>query len=410
MMPWKRRMAERSNKAQNCSSGEAVASSNAEAERAAAEASTAFALAVYGELVGEAENLFVASASILAALTMAWLGSQGETAAELERSLRLPLDSEALRRTLMALSSQAYDRPGCEVSIANALWVSERYPLLAEYLAFIREHFGAAVQQADFAAVPEETRRAINSWVTARTKGHIRDMIEPGTFDELTRLVLVNAIYFKGTWEATFQSWLTELQPFQRVDKAPIDVPLMHRDGFYRLVEYPDLQVLALPYKGGTPVLVVLLPRQPEGLRDLERKLDAVGLCWIFEQLEQADPRQMEVYLPRFRVEASFRLDAALKRLGAARAFDQERADFSSMSADAKGLYIAAVLHKAFVDVDEEGTVAAAVTATDVSFFGTGPPEEVTAVFRADRPFLFVIRDALSGIVLFVGRVVDPTA
>jgi serpin B len=189
------------------------------------------------------------------------------------------------------------------------------------------------------------------------------------------------------------------------VDKAPVDVPLMFQVGDYRLVEDAELQLwaLELPYQGGALSMVVLLPRAPDGLRDMVQKLDADRLHQVFEDLEGAEPEEVQVYLPRFRVEASFELTSTLQRLGARRAFDG-RADLSGMTAAPEGLAISAVLHKAFVDVNEEGTVAGAATGATVTTLSLPP------VFCADHPFLFVLRDARSGAVLFFGCLVDPAA
>jgi serpin B len=195
-------------------------------------------------------NLFFAPASITAALAAAWAGSQGETATERSRALRSPQEPAALRATIAALSSQTGDAAGSELSIANALWVQEGYPLLPEYLEFVQKYFGAAVEQADFTRAAEEARRAINAWVVARTRGLIQDLIAPGVLTEITRLVLVNALYFKGEWAAKFERWWTEPQPFHRADKAPVQVQLMRRKGSYRLLERPELQALELPYLG----------------------------------------------------------------------------------------------------------------------------------------------------------------
>ncbi|MGK3991426.1 serpin family protein [Sorangium sp. So ce136] len=402
-------MADFLKEAQGPSSGESSRLSDAMAKSAAAEASAAFALALHGDLAGEGENVVSAPASITAALAMAWVGSQGETASELKRALRLPQDPDALRAMLMALSYQAEDAPGCELSIANALWVQEHYAVLAEYRELVRQHFGAAVEQVDFAAAPEETRQKINAWVAARTKGYIRDLIAPGGLGAITRLVLVNAVFFKGAWAKPFDPSMTRPQPFRRADRALVDVPLMARRGSYQLLEDRDLQVLALPYEGYTLAMVVLLPRTHDGLRDLERSLDAARLHSIFAQIERVKHREVDVYLPRFRIDASFALDEALKRLGAHRAFDEYDADFSGMTADPEGLYINAVVHKALVDVSEEGTVAVAATAVGAPLKGCGPPAPAP-VFRADRPFLFAIRDVWSGRLLFLGRLVDPAA
>jgi serpin B len=183
----------------------------------------------------------------------------------------------------------------------------------------------------------------------------------------------------------------------------------MHRQESYRLVEDRDLQAIELPYAGGALAMVVVLPSKRDGLPALEKTLDGARLDGVLRKLDALPSREVEVYLPRFRVEASFRLEGVLEQLGVRHAFDRQQADFSGITADPAGLAIGAVIHRAFVEVNEEGTEAAAATAV-VTFRGAAfakPPP--TPVFRADHPFLFFLRDRRSDLVLFLGRLLDPT-
>jgi serpin B len=371
--------------------------------------STSFAAALYRELAAQPGGLFLSPSSITAALSMTGAGARGETSTELAAALRLTLPPERLHLALGRLLEATSGASGVELATANALWVQEGYALRPEYLTLVRETYRAALEEVDFGGATEAARERINAWVDARTKSRIRDLVPPGILDALTRLVLVNAIYFKGAWSTPFDPVATRQEPFHRLEGSSAPVPLMHRTDSYRLVEDRNAQAIELPYGDGALAMVVVLPRKRDGLPALEKGLDGARFDALLAQLDAEEPREVEVHLPRFRVEASFRLDDALERLGARRAFDRERADFSGMTADPAGLYIGAVLHRAFVEVNEEGTEAAAATAVVMVFGGSMVAPAPPPVFRADHPFLFLIRDRRTKVMLFVGRLVDPT-
>ncbi len=378
-------------------------------EAAIVAGSMIFATELYRELAAQPERLFFSPSSITAALAMTAASARGETAEELAAALGLRLPPDRLHPALGRLLEATSGASGIELATANSLWVQAGYALRPEYLALVRETYRAALEEVDFEGAGEAARARINAWVEERTKSRIRDLVPPGVLDALTRLVLVNAIYFKGAWSTPFDRRVTRDEPFHRLHGSSTPVPLMHRTDSFRLVEDRNAQAIELPYGAGALTMVVLLPRQHDGLPALEKGLDGARLGGVLAELDAEDPRKVEVHLPRFRVEASFRLDGVLQRLGAQRAFDRERADFSGMTPDPAGLYIGAVLHRAFVEVNEEGTEAEAATAVEMvarsAFIAPPPPP----VFRADHPFLFLIRDRRSKLVLFLGRLVDPT-
>jgi serpin B len=368
--------------------------------RAVTDGNTAFALDLYAKLSAKPGNVFYSPYSISMALGMTWAGAKGATADEMAKTLHFGSDVHAgfaaLNKRLLG------QQPGYQLSIANRLYVQQSYQLLDAFTAVTKEQYLAPVEQVDFAK--PETRKHINGWVEDQTNKRIKDLIGEGVLTRLTRLVLVNAIYFKGTWATAFDKKSTRPQPFMSGGKK-FDVPMMFRSmphsARVRYGEADDVQVLELPYQGGDVAMVVLLPRKRDGLTALEKKLDAAKLNQLVGALRSSE---VDVSLPRFRVEQSLALASTLQEMGMPQAFSEQVADFSGMSGK-KDLYISAVIHKAFVEVNEEGTEAAAATAVVMTTKGMAEP---SPTFRADHPFIFALRDTKSGSVLFLGRVDDP--
>ena len=256
----------------------------------------------------------------------------------------------------------------------------------------------------DFAREPEEARQSINSWVEERTEARIKDLIAPGVLDDRTRLVLTNAIYFKGDWTKPFDKGATRDDTFHVTRDKTTRVPLMQKQDDFRFRAGDGLKVLDLPYAKGDLSAVILLPDAIDGLPALEAKLNREGLGrWLSDLRKQ----KVQVFVPRFKLTCEFSLADVLRSMGMPLAFDEQRADLSGISSQER-LSISAVIHKAFVDVNEEGTEAAAATGVVAKAVALvlGEP----AVFRADHPFIFVIRDNRTGSILFMGRVANPAA
>jgi serpin B len=250
---------------------------------------------------------------------------------------------------------------------------------------------------------PEEARRTINAWVEKKTRGKIQDLIPPGALNYLDRLVLANAIYFKGTWLAWFSKGETRDEPFHLLGGAQVTAPLMRQLHTFSYADLDSLQVLELPYGDGDLAMLLALPRDLQGLPSLEQSLSGDLLdAWI-ASLQETD---VQVFLPRFSITQIFNLNEVMQSLGMRRAFSQN-AEFSGMADE--DLYISAILHKAFIDTDEHGTEAAAATAVGMTTWGVSELTSSPPEFRADHPFLFMIRHRPSGCILFMGRVLDPT-
>ena len=370
---------------------------------ATARAVNTFACDLYGKLRAREGNLFLSPYSISAALTMTYAGADGPTAEEMARVLHLGQDSQAAHAGQAALMGQLLGRADApyELHAANALWIQKDFELLQTFLDITGTHYQAGARSVDFASATEQTRQTINAWVEDQTRDKIQELLKPGILDTLTRLVLTNAIYFKGTWESQFTESATESAPFHTAPDTTVDTPMMCQTHEFGYAEDDTLQVIEMPYAGGDLSMVVLLPKAQDGLPALERSMTAER---VDQWLQGLRPRSVQVFLPRFKTTTEFKLNEVLAHLGMRLAFDANAADFSGMTGT-RDLYISAVVHKAFVDVNEEGTEAAAATGVVMALkaMPMKPP-----VFRADHPFLFLIRDSQSGTILFMGRIVNP--
>jgi serine protease inhibitor len=361
---------------------------------------TAFALDLYWELRGDEGNLFFSPYSISAVLGMTYAGSRGNTGVQMAQALRFALDQDHLHPAFASVEARlraVQDRGDVRLRVANSLWPKEGYPLLDEFLALTERFYGVVITPLDYDE-PEVARRSINAWVEERTEGKIEDLIPPGTL--LALLVLVNAITFKGNWACQFDKALTRDAPFWLTAKDQVRVPLMQQLGTFGYAQVDDLRILELPYAGDDVSMVVFLPAEIDGLAALEDSLNVESLNRWMGRLRESE---VQVYLPRFEMRCGFRLGERLKAMGMTDAFD-DSADFSGIDGTLS-LYISAVFHQAYVDVNEEGTEAAAATAVLMAPKGIPLP---SPTFRADHPFVFLIRERTTGSILFLGRVVNP--
>ncbi len=367
-------------------------------------ANNAFACELYRVVCTEPGNLITSPYSVATALSMAYAGAAGTTGEEMGRVLHVPLGAshwhEASGALLESLN-RGVSLGGYELSIANRLWGQTGYSFLEGLLAILRDAYEAPLELVDFAHDPEAARRLINRWVEGQTKGRITDVMPPGVITSLTRLVLANAIFFKGTWETRFDPDRTTSGPFWVSPGRSVLVPLMHMDHrLHRYASFPTFEVLELPYRGGDLSMVLVLPSEVDGLAALEAALSAT---MVEEWYAALGVQRIAVVLPKWSFAATFRLAEKLSTLGMPSAFDPMAADFSGMNGQ-RDLFLQEIVHKAFVAVNEEGTEASAATGIAVGITSAG------STFEATHPFLFLIRDNVTGSILFLGRVVDPTA
>ncbi len=369
-----------------------------------------FGFDLYQALREEGGNLFFSPYSISLALAMTYAGARGETAQQMADTLHFTLSQDRLHPAFNSLDielsqrgegAKGKDGEGFRLHIVNAIWGQEGYKFLSEFLDVLAENYGAGLRPLDFASAPEESRITINNWVSDQTEGRIEDLIPQGLIDALTRLVLTNAIYFNAAWQHPFNEDMTEDGPFYLLDGGEVTLPMMKQTESFSYAEGDGYQAIELPYDGGELSMVILLPRAGQ-FETFEDSLDAQRVDAILKQLES---RRVALTMPRFEFESSFGLKEALAAMGMPVAFSGD-ADFSGMTGN-RDLYIADVIHKAFVSVDEAGTEAAAATAVVMRLTALpGTPVEVTV----DRPFVFLIRDIETGAILFVGRMVAPSA
>jgi len=367
-------------------------------------ANNQFAFDLYSELTkSETGNIFYSPYSIFAALAMTYEGAKGQTADEMKSVFHFP-ESSILRSNFAKIYNDINEaNKSYDLRTGNALWIQQDYPLLEDYVDRVEKYYGGKAANLDFVKETEKSRQTINSFIEEQTNKKIKNLLPPGSLNPLTRLVLTNAIYFKGTWEWRFEPRNTREMDFYVTPTDTVKTPMMYMEPEEARFNYTDLgklQILELPYRGNKISMLILLPK--ENLNALESSL-------TLEKLEGWKSKMRKtkldaVYLPKFEFDTKYNLNENLKALGMPTAFDAENADFSGMTT-AEKIWIDFVIHQAYIRVDEEGTEAAAATATGM--LGSGPPTNI--IFKADHPFIFIIQEKDTGNILFLGRVVDPT-
>lgn len=373
------------------------------------EASGEFAWRLYRQFAAEPKGVFLSPFSVRVALAMTAAGAGGDTLGELQSALGLDRDPAAtdarFAKLLAAVQGDTGPQRAYELSTANRLWVQSGAPPKPAFVARAQAGYRADAAECDFRAAPEPSRATINAWVAGRTRGKIQDLLPAGSVTSDTKLVLTNAVYFKGLWAAPFDKSLTKDEPFLLPDGGKKPLPLLRTSAGVLATDAADrpYQSAELFYRGGEVSLLVVVPRDPGGLAAVEALLSPATLRDLHAG-DASGPNTL--VLPRFKLEFEAELTKTLQTLGVRRAFTAG-ADFSGLS-DAGRLAIGGVFHKAFVEVDEQGTEAAAATGVLMAPTSMPAPRPVKPpiVVRADRPFLFALRHAPTGELLFVGRYV----
>jgi len=382
----------------------------AEQDRAAVteavEGNNRFAWKLHGKLREQPGNLFYSPYSISSALAMTYAGARGDTATQMAAALDFGPNDPAFHAAMGALvrDFNAAGKQGAfKLSVANALWAQHDYTFLPGYTKLVTTNYDAAVKNLDFQNETEAARQTINHWVEEKTNDKIQDLLKPGVLNSDTRLVLTNAIYFKSAWLHSFTKEATKPGPFTGLDGKKAEVPLMHQTERFSYVNADGVQIVELPYDRNALSMVILLPDKTDGLADLEQQISAEKLAAWRGKMKR---RQVELSMPKFKMTREFALKDVLSSLGMVDAFTTA-ADFSGMDGSKK-LSIQHVIHKAFVDVNEEGTEAAAATAVAIGVTSALIEPEPPVVMKIDHPFLFAIRENQTGSILFIGRVVEP--
>jgi serpin B len=372
-------------------------------------ANNQFAYDLYERLARQEGNLFFSPHSIHSALGMTLAGARNKTAEEMAAVMHLTGGQAEINAAYLASLAalepkKTHDgKPAYELVVANALYGQKGYPFHQNYRDLLAGQYKAALNDADFAGATEAARRQINGWVEEKTKDKIKELLKPGIVTPSTRLVLVNAIYFKAPWADKFSKNATQDAPFTLADGKKIDVPLMHQVDHFRYGSFDLAQVAELPYAGNGLSMVVILPKDGKTLAEVERNLARDAQQYLGGLASQ----RVDLHLPRFKFTADFELGKTLSGMGMKDAFNPNTADFSGMVSQER-LCIGEVVHKAFVDVHEGGTEAAAATAVLMRAPSAAPRPEEPVLFKADHPFLFVIRHRDTGAILFMGRVAQP--
>jgi serpin B len=371
-----------------------------------------FAFDMYRQSTAQADNLFYSPYSISIALAMVSAGAGGDTAAQMAQALHFTLPPDRLHPAFNRLALELASRskveglkPGevFQLNVANSLWGQAGFVFERPFLDVLALNYGAGMRLVDYQKDAEAARKEINDWVSGSTNQRIKDLIPPGVLDALTRLVLANAVYFKGAWSSPFDAHLTQPDTFHVLDGSSVPVAMMSQSTRLDAMQGDGYRAVEMPYAGGQLSMLVLLPDAGR-LADVEQGLSA-GL--VAETIASMQRVEVDLQIPKFKMEWSAELSQGLKALGMTDAFDPARADFSGMDGE-RDLFLSLILHKAFVSVDENGTEAAAATAAAVEAMAMpGNPAEPFH-FRADRPFLFLIRDNPTGTILFLGRVMNP--
>ncbi|XP_053458657.1 leukocyte elastase inhibitor [Nycticebus coucang] len=353
-------------------------------------------------------NIFVSPFSISSAMGMIFLGTRGNTAAQLSKTFHFNMVEEIHSR-FQSLNADI-NKSGAPyiLKLANRLYGEKTYNFLTEFLDSTQKMYGAELASVDFQHASEDARKTINQWVKGQTEGKIPELLAEGVVDSMTKLVLVNAIYFKGDWQNQFRKEATADAPFRLNKKDTKTVKMMYQESKFPFGYIEELKshVLELHYQGKELSMLILLPDDIEddsmGLKKIEEQLTLEKLHeWT--KPEQLEITQVKVGLPRFKLEDSYVLNTHLARLGVEDLFNSSKADLSGMS-ESRDIFISKIVHKSFVEVNEKGTEAAAATAGIVAFCMLMPEE----TFLADRPFLFFIRHNPSASILFMGRYSSP--
>ena len=374
--------------------------------QALAKGNNVFALNIYSQLRAADGNLFFSPYSIRTALAMTYAGARGKTAAQMKNALSFTLDDAdlhaAFAESIRALNTGGGDN--YQMNVANSLWAEKTHAFLQAFIDINTSAYNGGLEQVDFINASENARIKINAWVEEQTRQKITNLIPPGGVSRDTRLALINAVYFKGLWAKQFDKKLTQKAPFYCADGTTVETPLMTFSETRHMPFYSEegLKIIELDYQGDNISILIVLPDTAGGLGAIEQKLNDATLSRWVSGLRRCS---VQVYLPRFTLTwGAENIVPHLQALGMQDAFSAQAADLSGIDGT-RELLISSVFHKAFVDVYEEGTEAAAATGVMVGVTSMPPPPET---FRADHPFLFLIREKATGSILFMGRLTEP--
>lgn len=383
----------------------AIAHMADQANQKVGDMNNAFAMDLYSRLAAKDGNLFFSPTSIETALAMTWAAARGPTAEQMARTLHLDTEPGAAEKlgAFLRTLNEGGSTGGYELSVANALWGLKGYAFLPAYLQLVKETYGGHLAELNFLTDGEGSRQAINQWVADQTHDKIKDLMPRGSIVPSTRLVLTNAIYFKGKWTQPFEHSQTHDADFFSSPGHKTKAPFMFQSSHFRYAEDADVQVLELPYGTDELAMRIFLPKNADQMAVMERGMTPSRFKDLGSKLKSED---VQVWLPKFEMNSAYRLEDVLPAMGMKLAFEPGQADFSGMTSESQ-FFISTVIHQAYVKTDEEGTEAAAAT-------GVGMRATAVMVrhqpkqFRADHPFVFAVVHKQSGAILFLGRLTSP--
>jgi serpin B len=371
-----------------------------------AESNNLFAIDLFNQVQSKSENLIFSPYSIGTVMAMIYSGSAGNTAKEMREVLYFPRQEllDPVEATMLKSLMTTDTMEGTDFRLANAIWAQEGFSFLPSYMQRLERHYHAPLTLMDFMNLTnrEENRKKINHWVEDHTNNRIRDLIQPGILDANTRLVLTNAVYFNGGWMYPFDKNSTAASLFHVNKQESIKTDFMHQTGNFPYYEDEEIQAIGLPYKGDRMTLMVILPRSIEGWRMVSRIITHERLRLVISELGS---REVRLALPKFRSELQVNLRQELTSMGMGTVFSRD-ADLSGMTGE-KNMFVDEVIHKAFIEVNEQGTEAAAATAAIIGLKSSLREDPVR--FQADHPFVFILIDRQTGCIIFMGRLVKPS-
>jgi len=365
---------------------------------------TAFAVDLYGQIKNQTGNLCFSPYGISTAMAMTYAGAKEQTEQEMAKTMHFTLPQKELHAAFgdMEKSIQGLERSGITITVANSLWCKNGYSINPDYTDLLKRDYNAMVSLLDFNN-PSASAKTINSWFSDRTKGMIESIIDSNEIDQNTRAILGNAIYFKGQWVNKFDKNATRNGRFYTAGMDSfVEVPMMFTSAKCKLVYNDNFSFLQLPYAGNKLSMILLMPVYYGSLSDLEEQFTADNVKLWFEKLNQTEKKSIKVTIPRLKITCHFALDKTLAQMGMPSLFDSKNANLSGIS-DKNDLFVSSATHQAVLEINEEGTTAAA--AIRVNHMAKSMPSS----FIADHPFLYLIVDNRNGNILFCGRIIDPT-
>jgi serpin B len=372
-----------------------------------------FGLELYRKLgVAESGNIFLSPFSVSNTLAIMYAGARGNTKDQMARTLKFSMNQDEVVHAFGTINSrlnQLKASGNIRIDTANSIWPQKGYDIAPQFFELVQRNYGEAIIPIDYGKNPEEARQTINQWIAKKTRETIKDMIPQGSLDQGTRLALASAIHFKGDWLGSFKPEDTSELDFWVTSERSVRSPMMTQTSDFKYAETESLQILEMPYVGNELSMLVVLPKEINGVKMVEDSLSAENLTKLRLQMS---PTKVLIHIPKFKVNSTFFLAETLASMGMKDAFSRSKANFSGIAKNKKNpLYLSTVIHKAFAEITEEGTEASASTVGDVVSMGVRPadPPEPPHKFRADHPFIFLIQENKTGSLLFIGKITNPT-